>query len=117
MTDESGNAVAVPSVALPAESPELCSAEFRPPGDSRIAIGRAGAVVCYFKSDDEVLGTVDVHIDVGGKIVQSHTISSLGDGVWQANILPDEAIAIGTGVRLRLGNGTWSERLPLRQTT
>jgi tRNA (mo5U34)-methyltransferase len=117
MTDESGNAVAVPSDCLPSETPELCSVEFRPPGDSRIAIGRAGAVVCYFKSVAEVLGTIDVHIDVGGKIVQSQTISSLGDGVWQANILPNEAIAIGTGVRLRLGNGTWSERLPLRQTT
>ena len=117
MMDESGNAAAVPSDVLPPETPELCSAEFRPPGDSRIAIGRSGSVVCYFKSAAELLGTVDVHIDVGGKIVQSHTISSLGDGVWQANILPDETIAIGIGVRLRLGNGTWSERLPLRQTT
>jgi len=117
MTDEFGNAVAVPSDSLPAEPPELCSAEFQPAGDSRIVIGRAGSLVCYFKSAAETLGTADVHIDVVGKTVQCHTISSLGDGVWQANILLDEAIPVETEVRLRLGNGLWSETLPLRRTS
>jgi hypothetical protein len=117
MTDETGRAVAVPSDSLPGEPPELCSVELRPSGDTRIVIGRAGSLVCYFKSTAETLGTIDVHIDVGSKMVQSHTISSLGDGVWQANLLLDEAIASETGVRLCLGNGLWSETLPLRQVS
>ena len=114
MSDESGNTVAVPSDFLPDESPELCSAEFQPPGDSRIAIGRAGSIVCYFRSSAEALGTVDVKIDIGGRLVNAHTISSLGEGVWQTNILLDEAIQRESQVRVRLGNGLWSKTLPLQ---
>jgi tRNA (mo5U34)-methyltransferase len=119
MSDESGQTVAVPSDSLPGGPPELCSAEFHSPGDSRIAIGRGGSLICYFKSTAETLGPIDVHLDAGGKIVQSHTISSLGEGVWQANILLDEAQAIrgDAQVRLRLGNGLWSNTLPLRRIT
>ena len=95
----------------------MCSAEFRPPGDSRIAIGRAGSLICYFRSPAETLGTADVQLDLGGRIVQAHTIGCLGDGVWQANILLDETIPGDVQVRLGLGNGLWSETLPLRQTT
>ncbi len=58
----------MPSSSLPAEAPELCSAEFHPPGDSRIVIGRAGSVVCYFRSTAEMLGAIDVHLDVPGEI-------------------------------------------------
>ena len=79
MTDEAkGNSIAVPSDSLPPEPPDLCSAELRPSGDSRITRGRGGALVCYFRSSAEMLGAIDVHIDVAGEIVQSHTISSLG---------------------------------------
>ena len=115
MSDEAGKTVVEPSGALPAEPPELCSAEFRPPGDSRIAIGRGGSLVCYFRSRAETLGAVDVHLDVGGQIVQSHTISSLGEGVWQANLLLDEPLNGEPLVCVRLGEGVWSETLPLRQ--
>lgn len=117
MTDENGNGVSLPSDSLPAGPPELCSAEFRPSGDSRITIGQGGALICYFRSSAETLCAIDVHIDAGGEIVQSHTISSLGEGVWQANLLLDQAIGGEMTVRLRLGNGLWSEALPLRQTS
>jgi tRNA (mo5U34)-methyltransferase len=116
MSDESGNTVAARAAWLPDDAPELCSAEFRPPGDSRLAIGKGGAVVCYFRSATDLLGAIDVHLDVGGKIVQSHTISSLGDGVWQANLLLDETLEGEPQVRICLGQGLWSERLPLRWT-
>jgi len=116
MTDESGNAVALPSELLPTDPPELCSVELQPPGDSRIAIGRGGSLVCYFRSSAETLGIADVHIDVGGKMMQSHTISSVGDGVWQANVLLDDELTSATQVCLSLGNGLWSKTLPLRKT-
>ena len=115
MSDESGNTVAVPSDSLPGEAPELCSVEFQPPGDSRIAIGQGGSIVCYFKSPAAALGTIDVNIDIGGKTMHSHTISSLSVGVWQANILLDDEIQEGIRVRVCLGNGLWSETLPLRK--
>lgn len=117
MMDESGKTVAEPPAALPDTAPELCGAEFSPPGDSRIAIGRGGSLVCWFRSGAETLGATDINIDVDGEIVQSHTISSLGAGVWQANLLLDESIGEGTAVRIRLGNGLWSETLPVRQKT
>ena len=120
MSDDSGRTTATGSDALPAEPPELCNAEFHPPGDSRIAIGRSGSLVCYFRCTAETLGAPDVQLDVAGEIVQSHTISSLGEGVWQANILLDEPLngepPGELKVRLRLGNGTWSERVSLRRT-
>ncbi len=114
MTDESGKGVAVPSVSLPAEAPELCGVEFHPPGDSRITIGRAGSVVCYFKSNAEMLGAIDVEIEMHREILRSHTISSHGEGVWQANLLLERSIEGETSVRVRLGSGPWSSNLPLR---
>jgi hypothetical protein len=117
MSDEAGETVATQSDALPRDPPELCSAEFRPPGDSRIAIGRGGSLVCYFRCAAETLGAIDVDLDVAGKIVQSHTISSLGGGVWQANILLNETLNGEPQVRIRLGKGTWSEQVSLQRTT
>jgi tRNA (mo5U34)-methyltransferase len=115
MTDEAGHTIATPGNSLPHQVPELCSAEIFPPSDSRIVIGKGGSLVCYFRSTAETLGIADVHIDVAGEIRQPHTISSLGDGVWQANLLLNTAITTGTATRLRLGSGPWSEALPLRQ--
>jgi tRNA (mo5U34)-methyltransferase len=112
MTDKSGNAVSSPSKRLPQDAPELCSAEFYPPGDSRIAIGRGGSLVCYFRSPAETLGTIDMQIEIGGKIAHPHAVSSLGDGLWQANILLDEAVESGTPIRLRMEGGFWSTTLP-----
>jgi tRNA (mo5U34)-methyltransferase len=117
MSDEAGLTVARQSEALPTESPELCSAEFHPPGDSRTAIGRGGSLICYFRCSAQTLGAIDVHLDVAGEIVQSHTISSLGEGVWQANLLLDEALNGEQNISLRLGKGPWSERVPLRRIT
>jgi tRNA (mo5U34)-methyltransferase len=117
MMDESGHAVGRSPATLPAATPELCSVEFSPPGDSRIAAGRGGSLVCWFRSAAEILGAADVSIDAAGEIRQSHTISSLGKGVWQANLLLDETIGEGISVRVRLGNGLWSETLPVRRKT
>jgi tRNA (mo5U34)-methyltransferase len=111
MSDESGNSAAVPSESLPADPPELCSAEFQPPGDRRIAIGRAGSLVCYFRSGAEMLGAIDVRVDVNGEIRQVATIGSLGEGVWQANLLLDEDPPAEATIRVRLGNGPWSAPL------
>ena len=108
MSDEWGNSTAAPSNSLPSDSPELCSAELHPPGDQRIAIGRAGLLVCYFRSGAEMLGAIDVHIDLNGETTLAHTVSSLGDGVWQANLLLDEALPREATVRVRLGSGEWS---------
>jgi tRNA (mo5U34)-methyltransferase len=117
MMDQSGKTAAQPSSNLPETAPELCGVEFAPPGDSRIAIGRGGSLVCWFRCIEETLGATDVTIDVSGEIMQSHTISSLGEGVWQANLLLDEPIEEGKPVRLRLGSGSWSKALPVRQKT
>jgi tRNA (mo5U34)-methyltransferase len=117
MSDESGALVSIASDSLPLTAPELCSAELQHPGDRRITIGRAGSLICYFRSTAEALGTADVSIDVGGEVAKSHTISSLGDGVWQANILLEREPEKNVPVRLRLGNGPWSTTLPLREMT
>ena len=111
MADESGRTVTAVSASLPAEPPDLCSVEFRPPGDSRIAIGRGGALVCYFRSPAESLGAIDVQLDVNGDWLQPHTVSSVGEGVWQANLLLEESIAGVIQIRLRLGGGSWSQIL------
>ena len=114
MTDESGSGAAAPSNSLPREAPELCSAELFPPSDSRLAIGKAGSLVCYFRCAAETLGIGDIHLDVAGEIRHPHTISSHGDGVWQANLILHTPINAGSALRLRLGNGPWTEALPLR---
>ena len=50
MLDEAGRDVTRFERSLPAEAPELCSAEFRPSGDLRFAVNRGGSLVCYFRS-------------------------------------------------------------------
>lgn len=113
MSDEAGNTVARPSAELPKDAPELCSAAVQPPGDRRTALGAAGTLICYFRSPVARLAAIDVCIDVDGLSVLSHTISSLGDGVWQANLLLDAPPGDKATVSIRLGDGIWSNRLPL----
>ena len=94
---------------FPTEPPELCSAEFHVSGDRRLAVNRAGSLICYLRSAAEALGTQDVSIDAGGVAMPADTISSLGEGVWQVNILLHGELPSGTPVRVRLGDGDWSQ--------
>jgi SAM-dependent methyltransferase len=112
MLDESGRDVSTTTANLPTGSPELCSAEFSPSGDLRFAVNRGGALVCYFRSPAEAVLPKDVAIEVAGTPFVAHTISLLGDNVWQANILLDAPVAAGTAIRLRLGHGEWSQASP-----
>ncbi len=114
MLDEEGRDVSLTSAGLPLEAPELCSAEFRPPGDLRFAVNRGGSLVCYFRSPARSVMHRDVSVDIAGQIVAANTISFLGDRVWQANILLDRPVAAETEIRLRLGEGEWSQILPAR---
>jgi tRNA (mo5U34)-methyltransferase len=109
MLDETGGEVAEPSAELPAEAPELCSAEFQASRDLRIALNRGGALTCYFRSSAESLGPGDVVIGIGGATFVAHTVASPEPGVWQANILLTESLAPASAVRLRLGAGPWSQ--------
>jgi hypothetical protein len=114
MLDESGRDLLTASVHLPVEAAELCSAEFRPSGDLRFAVNRGGSLVCYFRSPAESVIAKDVTIDVAGRMTRADTISSLGDNVWQANVLLDQPLAAEASVRIRLGEGEWSTASPAR---
>lgn len=108
MLDESGRDFSGRALALPAGPPELCSAELRSGGDLRLAANRGGSLVCYFRSPAQSVLPGDVTVEIGGYPTEAHTISALGDGVWQANILLDRPVAAGCGIRIRLGEGEWS---------
>ena len=112
MLDESGHDTSPAPDSLPAEAPELCSVEFRPSGDRRLAVDRVGSTVCYFRSPAQSIAPGDVTIGVEGQAGKAHTISSLGDSVWQANILLENALTEGSSVRIRLAGGDWSLALP-----
>jgi tRNA (mo5U34)-methyltransferase len=112
MLDAEGHEVETPARTLPEEAAELCSAEFHPSGDRRLAVNRAGSLICYFRSAAESIGTPDVLVEAEGVLFRADILSSLGEGVWQANILLQEPLAAGTQVRLRLGEGPWSKALP-----
>jgi SAM-dependent methyltransferase len=114
MLDESGQDISPAPESLPAEAPELCSVEFRPSGDLRLAVDRGGSLVCYFRSPAQSVAPGDVTIELEGQTGKAHTISSLGDGVWQANILLEEALTEGSSVRIRLADGEWSLALQAR---
>jgi tRNA (mo5U34)-methyltransferase len=116
MLDESGNEVQAASGHLPADAPELCSAEFQPSGDLRFAVNKGGSLVCYFRSPAESVIARDVIVEIGGRPVAAHTISFLGDNVWQANLLLLEPLTGEVFVRLRLGEGPWSAVSPARGT-
>lgn len=112
MLDESGREIAESRATLPTAAPELCSAEFRFTGDLRMAVSRGGSLVCYFRSQAATISAEDVTIEVEGLRGFAHTISQLGDGVWQANILLERPLTAGSAVRVRLGEGEWSEASP-----
>ena len=115
MLDEHGRDITAPAASLPSAAPELCSAECRVSGDLRYAASREGHLTCYFRSPAAAVTPADVSIDVNGNIVAAQTASSLGGGVWQANVLLNHAITPETPVRVRLGEGEWSGAQPLRQ--
>jgi len=111
MLNEDGSEPALAIRKLPAAAPELCSAEYFPAGDMRIVAGRGGSLVCYFRSTAEAPGASDVWIEAGARLRRADTVSSLGDGVWQANLLLQEGLPAGIKVRLRLEGGEWSQAM------
>lgn len=115
MLDEAGREVPTSSAHLPAEAPELCSAEFSPSADLRFAVNRGGSLVCYFRSAAQSVMPGDVTIEIAGRMTRADTISFLGDNVWQANLLLEQPLSRETVIRLRLGEGEWSEASPVRQ--
>jgi len=78
----------------------------------RLSVNRAGSLTCYFRSQAETIGASDVEIDLAGLALRPHTISSLGDSVWQANTFVSQPVAAGMPVRLRLGGGKWTATRP-----
>ncbi len=114
MLDESGREIMTAASHLPVGAPELCSAEFRPSGDLRFAVNRGGSLVCYFRSPAQSVMPADVTIELAGQATRADTISFLGDNVWQANVLLNQPLTPETVVRLRLGEGEWSQALSLR---
>jgi tRNA (mo5U34)-methyltransferase len=94
---------------LPTEPPVLCSAEYRSSSDLRSTVNPGGSLVCYFRSPAQSVTPRDVIIDVAGSIVRADTIGSLGDGVWQANLLLEHPLLAGSTVRIRLEEGEWSK--------
>ncbi|MDQ1473481.1 MAG: hypothetical protein QOJ99_4961, partial [Bryobacterales bacterium] len=109
MLNSDGEQVPAPARNLPSEAPELCSAEYHPSGDQRLAVNRAGSLICYFRSPAEVIGAPDLTIEAGNDLLRADILSSLANGVWQANVLLRHPVSPGTAVRVRLGTGRWSE--------
>jgi tRNA (mo5U34)-methyltransferase len=115
MLDPHGREVpSAPRTDLPAEAPELCSAEFHPSADLRLAVNRAGSLICYLRTTAASLGTPDVLVEFGITTRHPDIVSSLGDGVWQLNILLNQPLPLETPVRVRLGTSTWSQEFPLK---
>jgi tRNA (mo5U34)-methyltransferase len=112
MLDEWGRDPAESRALPPVAAPELCSAEFRASGDLRLAGSGGGALICYFRAPTDSVAPRDVLIESGGQVVQAGSVSSLGPGVWQANVNLSLRLADGTPVRVRLGDGEWSEAKP-----
>src|SRR5258708_4807186 len=109
MLDAGGAAPAVGRRIFSGPAPDLASAELNPPSDRRLTVNKCGTLVCYFRSSEDNLGTMDVTLEVAETLREPHTVSSLGEGVWQANLLLSEPLPPGTLVRIRIGEGPWSE--------
>ena len=93
---------------------DLCSVEYRTSGDLRYTVDRGGSLVCYFRSPAESVAADDVIIELNGQIRRAHTVSSLEEGVWQANVLLEQRLTGDNRVRLRLREGQWSRALEAR---
>lgn len=116
MLDESGRepAASLISASFPQAPPDLCSVEYRPSADLRYTVARGGSLVCYFRSPAESVAADDVIIELNGQIRRAHTVSSLEEGVWQANVLLEQRLTGDHRVRLRLREGQWSRALDAR---
>jgi tRNA (mo5U34)-methyltransferase len=117
MLDEAGREVSSASANLPVEAPELCSAEFQPSGDLRVAVNKGGSLICYFRSPVRSVIARDVTVDINCNLTPADTISFLGEDIWQANLLLLEPLTGEQLVRLRLGEGEWSKAASVRGTT
>ena len=118
LLDADGSAPPALQRIIGGHPPDLASVELHPPADRRLTVNRCGTLICYFRSAAESIGTPDIRIEVAGVLREPHTISSLGDGVWQANLLLSEPIGVDSEpvtVRLCFGEGQWSQTLPLRR--
>jgi tRNA (mo5U34)-methyltransferase len=115
MLNESGRDISAPTASFPSAAPEICSAEFRSSGDLRYAGRGEGYLVCWFRSPAGSIAPRDVSLNIGDHISEAHSISSLGEGVWQANVLLNAPLGPGTKVQVRLGGGEWSEFSPVRE--
>ena len=113
MLDENGAALPGMRRNISDGIPDLASAELHPPADRRLTVNKFGTLVCYFRSNESSLGTMDVCLEVGAALREPHTVSSLGDGVWQANLLLSEPLPPDAEVRIRFGEGAWSRKLSL----
>ncbi|MDP9172068.1 MAG: hypothetical protein M3N54_15730, partial [Acidobacteriota bacterium] len=109
MLDEAGKGTLEPPGELPSDAPELCSAEYHPSGDLRLAASRGGSLICYFRSSAATIGVSDVAVEANAVLLIPSTISSLAGGVWQVNLLLTEALGTQTTVRIRLGSNPWSQ--------
>jgi hypothetical protein len=116
MLDESGRepAASLITAAFPQAAPDLCSVEYRPSADLRYTVARGGSLICYFRSASEWVAANDVMIELNGQIRRAHTVSSIEEGVWQANVLLDQRLTGDHRVRLRLREGQWSRALDAR---
>ena len=108
MLDDAGREPAVRPHTLPTEPPDLCSVEFQPSKDLRIALNRGGALVCYFRSPAESLGVADVTVEAQALRAPVQTVGSPEPGIWQVNLLLQTPLREGAQVRLKLGDGQWS---------
>jgi tRNA (mo5U34)-methyltransferase len=116
MLDESGRETAASLIpaSLPHAAPDLCSVDYRPSADLRYTVAQGGSLVCYFRSPAESLAANDVIIELNGQIRRAHTVSSLEEGVWQANVLLEQRLTGDHRIRLRLREGQWSRALDAR---
>jgi 2-polyprenyl-3-methyl-5-hydroxy-6-metoxy-1,4-benzoquinol methylase len=109
MLDERGWDGAVSGEQLPPISVELSRAEVQGSGDLRLAGSRGGALVCFFRAKASAIAPGQVTIECERERFKVASISSLGPGVWQANVNLNSPVREGALVRLRVGCGAWSK--------
>lgn len=104
-------------VELPAEPPELCSAEFQPSSDLRLSANKQGSLIVYLRTYVAVLGVPDIEIEIAGDDpVNPDTVSSLGEGVWQLNVFLRRSLPEEASIRARFAAGEWTNFLLVAYT-